>query len=555
MSRRERLLLIVGVAAVVRLVFFTGLALGDDVFYASEAMAFANKHGWPPLPYHWYTRIGLTGPTAAAIALLGPAPAAFVAVPFAASLASVWLSFRVALDVGDLEFATIVGVLHAFYPLELIYATHLFPDVPGGVLCAASVYAWWRSLRADDVRWALASGALLGVAYLVRETAFMSAPVFLAVLVYCRSPRLLRLVPVCIMPFAAIVAGECLLYWASTGDFLYRWRSMVLQQENPANISLVTASSFGGGFWSDPLLMSVSSQDFGLFMLVAGVGVWRSRANRAATVVALWLVVGFLWTYYGTTVPWRWMPLQRDPRYAAFLTTPTVIMAGCAVAGVQRRFRTAVVVSLALMGLACAAADQGASIRAPHSALLKQGYGRSLSLEPLEFYGAWWESGLSAPPPFSCASGVGRDSLLALFEDLGSDRIVDVESTRYFAFSPDRRPDLLPRMLASGWKVDAVIPARPILGRRLVGYALQNVPSQSKRAGRLLNPPGLIVLTRAGTEGRSSGRGAGPLPESLSTRRRSHGIVGWKLISMCHHCSTAESRKEPTAAASQASAG
>jgi hypothetical protein len=499
-SRRERLLLRFATAAVVRLIFFTGHALGDDVFYASQAMAFADKHGWPPAPYHWYTRIGLTGPTAAVIALWGPVPAAFVAIPFAASLASVWLSFRVAMDVADLEFATMVGVLHAFYPLELIYATHLFPDVPVGVLCAVSLYAWWRSLRADDPRWALASGALLGTAYLVRETAFMCAPVFVAFLLYYRSPRLVRLVPICILPFAAIMAAECLLYWVSAGDMMYRWRSMALQQDNPANISLVAASAFGGGFWSDPLLMTVSSQDFGPFLLVAAAGVWRARASRAATVVALWLAVGFLWTYYGTTVPWRWMPLQRDPRYAAFLTTPAVIMAAYALAGLQRRARTAAVVCLALLGLACAAADQGASIRAPHAALLKKGYGATLSLEPLEFYGAWWESGLSAPPPFSCASGVGRESLVALFEALGSARIVDIESTRYFAFSPDRRPDLLPRMLASGWTPDSVIPAHPILGRKLIGHLLQMVPSQVKRAERLLNPPGLIVLMRAGAE-------------------------------------------------------
>src|SRR5438046_2731864 len=96
----KRLLVILGIAIVVRVAFFTGLALGDDVIYAPQSMVFALGKGWPPQLLHWCTRIGLTIPTSLFIRLLGPVPFAFVVVPFVASLGSICLSYRVAASVG-----------------------------------------------------------------------------------------------------------------------------------------------------------------------------------------------------------------------------------------------------------------------------------------------------------------------------------------------------------------------------------------------------------------------------------------------------------------------
>src|SRR6266852_3036360 len=69
---------LLGLALVVRLLFFTGMALGDDVFYATQAVALAESGSWPPEPYHWQTRLGMVLPTALAVKLLGPQPLAFV---------------------------------------------------------------------------------------------------------------------------------------------------------------------------------------------------------------------------------------------------------------------------------------------------------------------------------------------------------------------------------------------------------------------------------------------------------------------------------------------
>src|SRR5437764_12738064 len=75
-------------AAAIRLCYFTGLAIGDDVIYASEALATANTGEWYPAQNHWQTRAGVVLPVALCVRCLGPEPIAFVLWPLLASTAS-----------------------------------------------------------------------------------------------------------------------------------------------------------------------------------------------------------------------------------------------------------------------------------------------------------------------------------------------------------------------------------------------------------------------------------------------------------------------------------
>src|SRR5687767_8019254 len=86
---------------VLRLLLFTGLSLGDDVFYQLQAIAHALGGTWPPEPYHWETRLGITLPTAALIWLAGLHPFVLIIVPLAASTAGIYVTYRIAHDFVD----------------------------------------------------------------------------------------------------------------------------------------------------------------------------------------------------------------------------------------------------------------------------------------------------------------------------------------------------------------------------------------------------------------------------------------------------------------------
>src|SRR5579872_7438463 len=112
------------VALVIRLAYFTGLALGDDVFYSTQALAWAESGSWPPEPHHWHTRLGIVAPAALAVRLLGPCPAAFILWPLVASVAAVLVCFLVARDLIGRRAAWLAAAFQAVFPLEVIYSTH-----------------------------------------------------------------------------------------------------------------------------------------------------------------------------------------------------------------------------------------------------------------------------------------------------------------------------------------------------------------------------------------------------------------------------------------------
>jgi hypothetical protein len=267
----------------------------------------------------------------------------------------------------------------------VIYATHLFPDIVVGLFSVLSLWHWIRALREDRACDYLWCGAWFAAAYLCRETVLLLGPVYLALWLLSGRLRRLRLAWVFLFP-VLIVLLESALYAATTGSALYRWNAIRAHQQDPGNLDLVRTPLNGGNFWTDPLLMLVASKEFGLYMALAvaaaGYALWKWPALRP---LAVWLLVGFLWIYFGPTTPTGWVPLPRDPRYAAALTTPAVIVVARALVPLRSTVRWAVAALLVGVGLFAAGLDQGRAIRAPHRAFLTSGYATASALEPFEY--------------------------------------------------------------------------------------------------------------------------------------------------------------------------
>ena len=149
--------------------------------------------------------------------------------------------------------------------------------------------------------------------------------------------------------------------------------------------------------------MIAANQEFGLYhvasLLVALIALCRWPSVRP---LAVWLLVGFFFTYYGTTVPTGWVTLQRDPRYVASLTLPSVVLLAYWLRLMPRTVRWPVVLVFVGSGLFAAALDQGQSILVPHRAFTQTKYVDDSTLEPFEYVGARWILGLAKPVVFEC---------------------------------------------------------------------------------------------------------------------------------------------------------
>jgi len=497
LSQKKALLLltiVISLGFLVRMLYFTGMSLGDDVFYTTQALSFAQTGRWSPEPYHWHTRLGVILPATLSIKALGARPVAFVLWPLLASTASILVCYLLAHDLVGSGVALIAAIFQAAFPLEVIYSTHLFPDVLVALFSTLSLWCWISALRSGKAREFLASGAFISVGYLCRETVVMEAPVYVALWFLARCPRHARMLWILVAP-VLVVSLECGLYGMTSGSPFYRWNAILAQQRNPDNLTLVRTSVSGGDFWTDPLFMIATNHEFGLYhaasLAIALFALWRWTSVRP---LAIWLLVGFAWTFYGTTVPTGWVSLQRDPRYAASLTVPAVILLAYAVSQMSRAIGWLVAFGFVGSGLFAAGLDQGHSILIPHRAFVETRYANQAILEPFEYVGARWVMGLSRPPGFACASDRGRRSLVRLLGTVDGATMRRSQDFRYFAFSPQRRPELVDEMGAEGWIVVETIPGQATPARAFVAELLERLPSQRARAERIAHPPSLLIM-------------------------------------------------------------
>ncbi len=478
-------------SALVRLGFFTGMTLGDDVFYATQSYAIATGTGWPPEPYHWHTRLGVVLPSALVIRLLGPTPIAFILPELITSLLGILVCYFFASELFGIRAGLIAALLQATNPFDIIYSTHLFPDVPVSLITATALWAWIRFLRMGGARNAILVGICFGLGYLWRETILMDIPVFLMIWLYYGLSRNTRLLWVVGIPLAILIA-ECLLYGVITADPLYRWHAVARQQSDTTNLDLIHSSQSGGDFWTDPLIMLFTSHEFGLLMataLIVSPFVWR-RWNEARPVI-LWLVVGFFWTYYGTTKPTTWLTLQRDPRYAgATMIAATIILARC-IASLSLLPRISAVILTGLVGVAGAALDLGSTVLWPHSRLKTLPQVSECVLEPFEYFGLRWVTGLEKPTPAICGTDLGRASVRELLAHLPSVRFGETLQARMVLISGQRRPDLKLLLESERWVLQLSISGTAPPLRKWIASLLARVPSQEERAARMANPPGL----------------------------------------------------------------
>lgn len=493
------MLLLLGLALGLRLYYFTGLALGDDIMYTSQVLAHAYANGWPPEPYHWHTRLGLTMPTVLTVKLLGPIPIAFVLLPLLASLIKVVVSFGIAFRYTDLRGACLVGLLMAVFPSEVIYATHLFPDALVGLFSTLSVWFWLRALQSDRGIDYLLAGLWFAAGYLCRETVLHEGMVYIALWLWAGKWKRPRLPLVAVAP-VAVVLLEMMLYGATTSDPLYRWHAILDVQSTIAESDpSLYSSKLGGNFWTGPILMAIGSFELGLLVALAlplaGWALFRSQSLRP---IAVWLLVGFGWFFYGTTIPSGWVPLHRDARYAMAFSLPIVLLVGGWLRTGPRLLVWPIAAGLIGICMICPGLDLGNSVLTPHEKFLAAPHKELISLEPAEYLAARWSQGFIKTPEFSLLSDSGRESTARLLVCLSGSKPRQATEARHILYCPERSPVLHRQLQAAGWSEVATFTGMPKPLRAFLGMLLAPAVGPGERVERLMHPPGLRLVARPG---------------------------------------------------------
>jgi hypothetical protein len=475
------------VALLVRLYFFNGPSLHDDVNYWMQATATGLGGDWPPLKYHWHTRLGFVLPCAALLKVFGLHIWTPYVFTMAGGLAEVVVTFYIARRFTLDTTARLAAWLCVFFPLNILYSSYLYVDIWAGVLGALSLYYWQRALKLDRIRYYLVASIFFGVAWVFRETIVMCVPIFLVLWAQAgwrRSGKLLWV----LLPGLLIFAGESLLYQISAGNWHYRLDAIVASRgqlyEDLANVR---------NFWLQPFMELLKSHELGLFMIGA-LFVAVGRFSQLPRPLVLWLLAGFVWFSWGTTQPTAWVPMQGDPRYLTVLTIPCLTLLAAWLTSLRSSWwRRALVGVLIASGLMGAALDIGHDKLSAYRKFTESEYNQPATvLEPFVYFGARVTQNFSPTDVrYACANDLGRITTIKQIHYLPGTRLVSWTEARYLVLSVQIQPEKWRTKIKEGWRKVAEIPGHNVPAREWVARCLAKL---SGRSVAVSPTPVLIVL-------------------------------------------------------------
>ena len=303
-------------ALALRIAFFTGLQVGDDIVYSRIALdrlegrvQFANIHE---------TRLGFLLPIVASYALFGPGEVPLVLYNLLCSVGLAGVAFLLARRFFGDRAGAIAGTLTALHPNLVFFATECHTDTP---------VAFWQALAVlaavlGGIRPAALAGLSLGWAYLHKESALFVLPLLLVA-----RPR--REAVAIVLPVAGILAAELLFYGLREGNPLHRihlvgyWHSGQYMVERYPTTSAVLDRLFldlprqlfwpyWGGRWQGTINLAA---------LAAGAWLLAKKVPGARFLAGWWLSIFALYCFW----PSSWLPFR--PGFVLFEWTFPLLVA------------------------------------------------------------------------------------------------------------------------------------------------------------------------------------------------------------------------------------
>lgn len=329
MSSRWGLPCILLVALVLRVFYFSGMTGYDEFAYVHIAWNMLMGVFEPAAVEDYFgLRYPLLVPVAALFAAFGVGPLAAAIVPLCASLGNVGVAHSLGRTLGPSGAGLVAALLHAVFPLSVVYGTVLYPEELIGLLSGLAVLFFLRAQGDGDrarSRWALGSGVVMGLAAWLRPTALALALLLALVALVSRQLGALLWTGAGV---ALVLGLEGGLHFLLVGDPLHAWRV------NFARVA-ADAETFSTDMWVYPLAMLGGTRYglgvFGLFFPITAGAValmaWRERLKRA-WVPLLWLGILFAFFQFASTSLFAYRPLHRQFRFLSVLILPAVLLLG-----------------------------------------------------------------------------------------------------------------------------------------------------------------------------------------------------------------------------------
>jgi hypothetical protein len=316
-----------------RAAFFLGVAGSDDIRY----MRFAACWDRPPAN-HLEARLIANGLVTGAMKLGGPTELAAVTPALLSSALMLGCALYGCYRFAGFRHALWAGLLVAVLPMNVDEATTVSAHAVMTALLTFGTLLFVLGPQSSVLRLAAAASLALGVVTHYTGIYYVAWLAVAALIV----DRRRFLMPVALTAAAGVVfvLADMAVFHFAYGDGLARFRACVAQSPDEVQrVPLFVDGGLNPDFFAFPLWGLLFSKAFGVALVVAlGTAVWRYRRfPRPLRVLALTVLVGWLWMSFGTQVPWDYRPFARNMRYLHPFLFAVAILFACAVAAMRRR--------------------------------------------------------------------------------------------------------------------------------------------------------------------------------------------------------------------------
>lgn len=332
LNQRILLIFIILFGIAIRVIFFSGYVEGDDKHYMVYAYKFSQGE-FTPYNNHWGIRLGLIIPTALSFYLFGINEVSLVLFPLLCSLGSIILIYFI----GKMLFDKYVGLLSAFFisffPLEVIYSSHLFPTPPITFFTALAIFLFLKGEYKRKSIYYLLSGICIEISSSIHLSALYIALFFIIYVVFYKrkliSVNYLFFLPIGVL---LIFSMEAIFYYIQTHDPLFNYhitQEVINGFSHEGFFDIITSTTYRGVNWLiEPIVLFTTEQEFGFFyyFILPIIAYFLFKTDKKITILLIWILPMLLYTLFGSVSLSHYEPLRRLPRYLSPVTIPSLLI-------------------------------------------------------------------------------------------------------------------------------------------------------------------------------------------------------------------------------------
>ncbi len=337
---------ILAFAIIIRVFLFTGLEGSDDLQYNIFAYETLNvefseiiKEALSSSDFA-QLRLALYLPVSVFFLLFGVNELSSNLYPFLCSMGILIIVYKLGVLIFNKRAGFIAMALYAIFPIEVVYATRLYPEMPLSLFMGLSVYLFLKyekqnnNNKAGSLFYLFFSGIFIGLAYLTKITGILVIGFYVSYFIYKLQfkPRYMYI----ISGFITIILSEMAFYYFQTGDLFHHYHLMKLGNkmliEATPHISSGWAKQMGWfrAFGYYPSIMFNPLYLFSIFYygVFLAIFCFLLKKQRETYAVIIWFLVIMGALNFGIRTLSPLVFITGKPRHLMLVSIPLVLLLG-----------------------------------------------------------------------------------------------------------------------------------------------------------------------------------------------------------------------------------